>query len=148
MPTYQYKCKACNHEFEEFQSMSSDPLVKCPKCGKRKLVRVISGAGLVFKGSGFYLTDYKKQGSSPAESSHESKSSDDGGKETKSSDGGKKDSKSSVDGPKQSNSADDGGREAGSSKEGKKGKDGKGGSGGRGSTDGGSSEKPSRGGKA
>ncbi len=62
MPTYQYKCNACLHEFEEFQSMSDDPLVKCPSCNKRKLVRVISGAGLVFRGSGFYLTDYKKRG--------------------------------------------------------------------------------------
>jgi len=45
--------------------MSDDPLVKCPKCKKRKLVRLISGAGLVFKGSGFYLTDYKQRGTSP-----------------------------------------------------------------------------------
>jgi putative FmdB family regulatory protein len=68
MPTYQYRCTACLHEFEEFQSMSDDPLVKCPECKKRKLVRLISGAGLVFKGSGFYLTDYKKRGT-PAETS-------------------------------------------------------------------------------
>lgn len=60
MPTYHYRCKSCGHEFEEFQSMSEDALTLCPECGKHRLVRVISGAGLVFKGSGFYLTDYKK----------------------------------------------------------------------------------------
>ncbi len=77
MPTYHYKCKACGHEFEEFQSMADDSLSKCPVCGKKKLVRVISGSGLVFKGSGFYLTDYKKQGSSIAGSSQEKKPSTD-----------------------------------------------------------------------
>ncbi len=71
MPTYHYRCKACEHEFEEFQSMAEDSLTKCPACKKPRLVRVISGSGLVFKGSGFYLTDYKKQGSSAADSSNE-----------------------------------------------------------------------------
>jgi len=74
MPTYQYRCTACLHEFEEFQSMSDDPLVKCPECKKRKLVRLISGAGLVFKGSGFYLTDYKKRGT-PSDASAGAKTS-------------------------------------------------------------------------
>ncbi len=73
MPTYHYRCKACNHEFEEFQSMADDPLTKCPSCKKSKLVRIISGSGLVFKGSGFYLTDYKKQGASSAETAGEKK---------------------------------------------------------------------------
>jgi putative FmdB family regulatory protein len=90
MPTYHYKCKACNHEFEEFQGMSEDPLVKCPSCGKRKLVLVISGSGLVFKGSGFYLTDYKKQGSSIPEGSKEKKDSGGAEKDTKSPPAGKK----------------------------------------------------------
>jgi putative FmdB family regulatory protein len=93
MPTYHYQCKACKHDFEEFQSMSAAPLLKCPKCGKRKLVRIISGAGLVFKGSGFYLTDYKKQGSSVPDSSRESKDSEDGGKESKPPQEGKKEGK-------------------------------------------------------
>lgn len=61
MPTYQYRCKSCGHEFEEFQSMSEETLTLCPACGTHALVRVISGAGLVFKGSGFYLTDYKNR---------------------------------------------------------------------------------------
>ena len=60
MPTYDYKCDACNHQWEEFQSIKADPTKKCPKCGKSKALRQIGGgAGLIFKGSGFYLTDYR-----------------------------------------------------------------------------------------
>lgn len=60
MPTYPYRCRACGHEFEEFQSMSDEPLTVCPQCGG-EIHRVISGgAGLIFKGSGFYITDYRK----------------------------------------------------------------------------------------
>ena len=60
MPTYEYVCEACNHEFEEFQQMS-DPLLRaCPKCKKRRLRRKIgAGAALLFKGNGFYQTDYR-----------------------------------------------------------------------------------------
>ncbi|MCZ7558132.1 MAG: zinc ribbon domain-containing protein [Bacteroidia bacterium] len=69
MPTYDYACKACDHRFEAFQSMRDDALVTCPSCGVDALQRLIgAGAGLVFKGSGFYLTDYKKTGSSTASS--------------------------------------------------------------------------------
>lgn len=61
MPTYQYLCKNCGHELEELQSMSEPPLTKCPQCGQDTLARVVgSGSGLIFKGSGFYLTDYVK----------------------------------------------------------------------------------------
>lgn len=60
MPTYDYKCNACGHAFEEFQSMTAPRLKKCPKCGKNKLERLIgTGAALMFKGSGFYITDYR-----------------------------------------------------------------------------------------
>jgi putative FmdB family regulatory protein len=60
MPTYDYVCDACKHEFEEFQSMSEDPLKKCPQCRKKKLRRLIgTGAAIIFKGSGFYQTDYR-----------------------------------------------------------------------------------------
>jgi putative FmdB family regulatory protein len=60
MPTYDYVCLACGHEFEHFQSMSDRRLGKCPKCGKPRLVRKVgAGAGVIFKGSGFYQTDYK-----------------------------------------------------------------------------------------
>ncbi|MEK6566493.1 MAG: zinc ribbon domain-containing protein [Bacteroidota bacterium] len=65
MPTYDYQCKECGHLFEEFQSMSSDLLLVCPKCGKPTLKRQMSGGtGMIFKGSGYYLTDYKKGGTS------------------------------------------------------------------------------------
>lgn len=60
MPTYEYACSACGHKFEEFQSINAKPTVKCPVCGKRKVKRLISaGAGFIFKGSGFYITDYR-----------------------------------------------------------------------------------------
>lgn len=62
MPTYEYVCDACSHEFEQFQSITADPLKKCPKCGKSKLRRLISSGGAVlFKGSGFYETDYRSE---------------------------------------------------------------------------------------
>ena len=61
MPTYQYRCSECRHEFEEFQSMNDKPLKTCPVCGE-KLERVISGgAGVIFKGSGFYITDHRSE---------------------------------------------------------------------------------------
>jgi putative FmdB family regulatory protein len=60
MPTYDYVCDACEHEFEEFQSFHDEPLKKCPKCGKKKLRRLFgTGAAVLFKGSGFYETDYR-----------------------------------------------------------------------------------------
>ncbi len=62
MPTYDYRCDHCNHEFEQFQSISASPLRKCPECGKMKLKRLIgTGAGVIFKGSGFYETDYRSE---------------------------------------------------------------------------------------
>jgi len=62
MPTYDYVCDACDHQFELFQSIKSDPLKQCPECGKKKLRRLIGpGAAIVFKGSGFYTTDYRSE---------------------------------------------------------------------------------------
>ena len=62
MPTYHYRCPACETEFEEFQRMTEEPVEKCPKC-RAKPTRLISGgAGLIFKGSGFYITDYRSSG--------------------------------------------------------------------------------------
>ncbi len=62
MPTYDYECNACGHEFEVFQNISDDVLVKCPECGKKKLRRLFgAGAGIIFKGSGFYQTDYRSE---------------------------------------------------------------------------------------
>jgi putative FmdB family regulatory protein len=63
MPTYEYECGACEHRFEKYQSMNDKPVKKCPKCGKAKVRRIISGgAGVLFKGSGFYQTDYRSKG--------------------------------------------------------------------------------------
>ena len=60
MPTYDYVCRNCDHRWELFQSISASPVRKCPECGKQKAQRVIGpGAGILFKGSGFYQTDYR-----------------------------------------------------------------------------------------
>ncbi len=96
MPTYDYKCNACSHTFEHFQSMKDATLKKCPKCGKNKLERLIgTGAAVIFKGSGFYQTDYRSEGykkaadaDKPAESS--------GGDASKTSTDAKSDSKSDA----------------------------------------------------
>lgn len=64
MPTYDYICVDCSHEFEEFQKMSDPLLFECPKCKGSLQRKIGSGAGLLFKGSGFYVTDYKKQNGS------------------------------------------------------------------------------------
>jgi putative FmdB family regulatory protein len=69
MPIYEYQCKNCGHTFDELQSIKENPLVTCPKCGKDTLARLIgTGSGIIFKGSGFYQTDYKKSSSSESKS--------------------------------------------------------------------------------
>lgn len=69
MPTYQYECDACDHDFEAFQYMLDKKLKTCPQCGKDELHRLIgAGGGIIFKGSGFYETDYKRK-ESPASAS-------------------------------------------------------------------------------
>jgi putative FmdB family regulatory protein len=65
MPTYEYECKSCGHSFEAFQSMSEPPLKDCPQCGKEVRRLIHGGTGVIFKGSGFYVTD-KKGGSGSA----------------------------------------------------------------------------------
>ena len=66
MPTYEYVCTKCGHEMEAFQSMKDEPLKQCPACKKAGLKRKVGGgAGLIFKGSGFYITDYKKKSGTP-----------------------------------------------------------------------------------
>jgi putative FmdB family regulatory protein len=76
MPTYDYKCKKCKHQFEEVQSMSADRLVLCPVCKTKNLVRLISkGGGMIFKGSGFYQTDYKNAKSDTKETKPSTKGS-------------------------------------------------------------------------
>jgi len=64
MPTYEYVCLS-GHTFERFEKMSDAPRTKCPVCGKRAVRQISGGAGLVFKGSGFYITDYGKDGKGP-----------------------------------------------------------------------------------
>jgi putative FmdB family regulatory protein len=62
MPTYEYRCDKCGHQFEQFQSITAKPLRKCRACGRNSLKRLIgSGAGIIFKGSGFYQTDYRSE---------------------------------------------------------------------------------------
>jgi len=83
MPTYEYLCNACGHRFEKFQSITSEPVRVCPKCSKEDVTRLMSGGtGLIFKGSGFYITDYKnKKTSAPTPKKSQTKSVN---KETKS----------------------------------------------------------------
>jgi putative FmdB family regulatory protein len=62
MPTYEYECSSCGNKFEKFQSITAAPIKKCPACGKNSAQRLIgTGAGLIFKGSGFYITDYRSE---------------------------------------------------------------------------------------
>ena len=74
MPTYEYTCTA-GHHFEAFQKISERPKSKCPKCGKPASRKISGGAGLVFKGSGFYITDYGKDGKGPRKEPAESSAS-------------------------------------------------------------------------
>jgi len=103
MPTYEYVCEACRHEMEEFQSITAKALRKCPKCGKHKLKRLIgTGAGILFKGSGFYETDYRSDSYKKAAKADKEAAS-----------GGKKEGKS--DDSKSSSSKSDGGDKSGKS---------------------------------
>jgi putative FmdB family regulatory protein len=66
MPTYHYRCPSCGHDFEKFEKKHVKARPKCPQCGTRAERQISGGAGLLFKGSGFYITDYKKpQGGEP-----------------------------------------------------------------------------------
>ncbi|NOZ55181.1 MAG: zinc ribbon domain-containing protein [Calditrichaeota bacterium] len=64
MPTYVYRCEECGYTFERFESINSEPVQVCPKCGAQARRLISAGAGLIFKGSGFYITDYKNKHSS------------------------------------------------------------------------------------
>ncbi|MHC5083607.1 MAG: FmdB family zinc ribbon protein [Planctomycetota bacterium] len=94
MPTYEYKCDHCEHVLEAFQSITASPKKKCPECGKLKLKRLLgTGAGLIFKGSGFYETDYRSD--SYKKGAENAKKSSDDKKETKAKSNNKSDKKTS-----------------------------------------------------
>lgn len=77
MPTYEYECDSCGKTFEEFQKMSDDPIKVCKFCGEPVRRLISGGSGLIFKGSGFYITDYKNKSTNcgPVESSCDKKES-------------------------------------------------------------------------
>lgn len=74
MPTYEYICENCGYEFEKFQPITARPLRKCPNCGKSNLKRLVgTGSGIIFKGSGFYQTDYRTKSYKQGEKSEKGK---------------------------------------------------------------------------
>lgn len=75
MPTYQYRCNECRHEFSEFQSITADPLSTCPECGGAVKRLISGGAGFLFKGDGFYTTDYRSENYKQAEKADRESSS-------------------------------------------------------------------------
>ncbi len=102
MPTYDYKCDSCDHEFELFQSINDPLKKKCPSCGKLKLRRLFgTGAAVVFKGSGFYQTDYRSESYKKAAAAE--KKTSDGSDKSKSS---SKDSTASKSSSSSSSSSD------------------------------------------
>ncbi len=97
MPTYDYVCDACKHEFEQFQSIKEEPMRKCPKCGKKKLRRLIGpGAALVFKGTGFYKTDYRSESYKKAAAAEKSSAAGTSGQSASGSDGKKQEKSKKV----------------------------------------------------
>ncbi len=94
MPTYEYRCHACDNKWEEFQSIKAEPTKKCPKCKKAKAERIISaGGGILFKGTGFYQTDYRsesyKKGADAAKKASEGSSGSSDSRKSSSGDSGK-----------------------------------------------------------
>ena len=111
MPTYDYECDACAHKFEQFQGINDPVLTKCPECKKKKLRRLFgTGGAIVFKGSGFYQTDYRsenyKKGASADKSASDSKSSDSKSSESKSGESKSSESKASDSKPASSSGSD------------------------------------------
>jgi len=79
MPTYEYRCADCGNEFEKFGRMSDPPVTECPNCQAQAQRKISGGAGLLFKGSGFYITDYRGEGYKKAAESDKGGSSSSGG---------------------------------------------------------------------
>lgn len=89
MPTYDYQCDACDHKFEHYQGINDAKLRKCPECGRLKLRRLIgTGAAIVFKGSGFYETDYRSEAYKKAKAADKPSESSSGSSDSKSSSSG------------------------------------------------------------
>jgi putative FmdB family regulatory protein len=85
MPTYTYLCKKCSHEMDVFHAISATPKVECEMCGSKRTEKMLgTGAGIIFKGSGFYETDYKKNGKNGKDAKQESGSGDSKPSESKS----------------------------------------------------------------
>ncbi len=85
MPTYTYRCKKCQHEMDVFHSINAEPEIRCEACGSTHMDRLIgTGSGIIFKGSGFYETDYKKDGKSASKRDSKSHASGESKSETKS----------------------------------------------------------------
>ncbi len=101
MPTYDYECSACQHRFEHFQKITDDPLAVCPKCKRKKLVRLFgTGAAVMFKGSGFYQTDYRSESYKRAASSDKATGSEKkGGEKSGAESGGGSSSQASSSSP-------------------------------------------------
>ncbi len=95
MPTYEYRCSKCEHEWEVFQSIKAAPIRKCPTCGKSSAKRIIgAGAGIIFRGSGFYQTDYRSDSYKKAAAADASAAN--GGSSKSESGGSSNDSKSAA----------------------------------------------------
>jgi len=94
MPTYEYECNRCGHSFEKFQSMLDKPLKKCPECGGRVRRLFGTGAGIIFKGSGFYETDYRSESYKSGQKREAQPASSGGGSSKKDSSSTKKKSES------------------------------------------------------
>ncbi len=111
MPTYEYRCPECGNEFEKFGKMSDPPVAECPACHAEAIRRISGGAGLVFKGSGFYITDYRGDGYKKA--AEGDKSGGASSSDSKSGSGSKAESKPA---PKSDSSSSGGASSGGSSK--------------------------------
>jgi putative FmdB family regulatory protein len=115
MPTYEYRCAECGNEFEQFGRMSDLPVQECPNCHAQAQRKISGGAGLVFKGSGFYITDYRGEGYKKAAESDKGASSS--SSESKSDSAPKAESKAeSKPAPKSDSSSSGGSSSGGASK--------------------------------